>query len=202
MNDDPVELASDALRRLRGAMSGMEAPPSRRAAALDAYRNRPMRRRASTLAWAVAAIAAAVVLVIGGVYWMRPVPVPLKASLQPTAPPAPVQEVKAAEPSPAVATMAQRHPVAPPRAVAAKRTKRHPAQPPAEIATDFLAIPYAPPLYPGEGGQVIRVRLPRAAMSSVGLPAGENGWLEHVPADIVVGGDGIARAVRFVGFTK
>ena len=55
---------------------------------------------------------------------------------------------------------------------------------------------------PGEGGQVIRVTLPRSAMRTVGLPVPENGWYERVPADVVLGQDGVARAVRFVKFER
>jgi len=71
-------------------------------------------------------------------------------------------------------------------------------QEPAEIATQFMALPYAPPFDPADGGQVVRVRLPRAAMRTVGLPIDEDRWHERVPADVVLGQDGVARAVRFV----
>ena len=46
--------------------------------------------------------------------------------------------------------------------------------------------------------QVVRVRLPRSAMRSVGLPVNEDRWMEQVPADVLLGQDGVARAVRFV----
>jgi hypothetical protein len=59
-------------------------------------------------------------------------------------------------------------------------------------------LPYAPPIDVNDEAQVIRVRLPRSAMRTVGLPVNEDRWFERVPADVLLGQDGIARAVRFV----
>jgi hypothetical protein len=200
MKDEPVELASEALRRLRAAMSGMEAPPATRAAALEAYRNRAPRRRTGTLLWIIAAVAAGVAFVVAGSRWVEraPAPAPVQAIVKPPAPPATVAKIVESMPP---RTVVQRRPAARPRAVVAKKPAPIPPRA-TEVATDFLPIPFAPPLDPSEGGQVIRVRLPRAAMSSVGLPVSDNNWRDRVPADVVVGGDGIARAVRFVGFAK
>lgn len=70
------------------------------------------------------------------------------------------------------------------------------------MATAFFALPYAAPLAPDDAGQVVRVTLPQSAMRSVGLPVNEERWYDRVPADVVLGQDGIARAVRFVKFAQ
>ena len=61
-----------------------------------------------------------------------------------------------------------------------------------------MAIPYAPPILENDRVEVYRVRMPRAAVAGYGLPI-EPGLLGgSVTADLAVGNDGIARAVRFV----
>ena len=47
-------------------------------------------------------------------------------------------------------------------------------------------------------GQVIRVQLPRSALFTIGMPVDVNRLDESIKADLVMGEDGIARAVRFV----
>ena len=70
----------------------------------------------------------------------------------------------------------------------------------AEIATEFIPLAYSGGLTAGEFGQVVRVQLPRSALASLGLPANSNVGREgeRVTADVVLGHDGLARAVRFV----
>ena len=46
--------------------------------------------------------------------------------------------------------------------------------------------------------QVIRVQLPRSTLTSFGFPVNAERWNEPVKADVVMGHDGIARAIRFV----
>jgi hypothetical protein len=42
------------------------------------------------------------------------------------------------------------------------------------------------------------VELPRSALLSFGLPVDPDRASERVKADVLVGGDGVARAIRFV----
>jgi hypothetical protein len=69
-----------------------------------------------------------------------------------------------------------------------------------EIVTDFLPLAYSS--VPLSGGQLIRMEVPRAALTSFGLTppdAAEAGQAAGtVLADVIVGDDGLARAVRFV----
>ena len=89
-------------------------------------------------------------------------------------------------------------------AVPAWRSSRAPAapRPPAtavEVTTPCLALPYSS--VPISGGQLVRLEVPRAALVSFGLapiePA-DTGVSATVLADVLVGDDGLARAVRFV----
>lgn len=67
-----------------------------------------------------------------------------------------------------------------------------------EIATDFLPLSYGSDLTQLEGGQVVRVELPRAALQSLGLPMNVERAGERVKADVLIGSDGVARAIRFI----
>jgi hypothetical protein len=77
--------------------------------------------------------------------------------------------------------------------------ERAPALTEREIATEFLPVGLG--LYPGGGefSQLIRVRLRREEMVHFGLPAFDaESAGEWVNADVAIGEDGLARAIRFV----
>jgi hypothetical protein len=60
---------------------------------------------------------------------------------------------------------------------------------------DFIAVPYTPPLAQGELVRVVHADLVPEALASLGIdvdPASSS----NVPADLVIGEDGIPRAVR------
>jgi len=67
-----------------------------------------------------------------------------------------------------------------------------------EIATDYIPIGYGTPLAPNEFAQIIRVSVPRSDMARFGLPIQFDTGPERVTADVVLGEDGVARAIRFV----
>jgi hypothetical protein len=67
-----------------------------------------------------------------------------------------------------------------------------------EIATDFLPMSYGSTANLQDGGQMVRVELPRAAMASFGLPVNMDRANEKVKADVLLGVDGLAHAIRFV----
>jgi hypothetical protein len=69
-----------------------------------------------------------------------------------------------------------------------------------EVTTEFLPFPYAEGLSAGERIQLIHVRLPGEALTLFGLPSAVDPSAT-VPADVLLGQDGTARAVRFVRFT-
>ncbi|MGH9939594.1 MAG: hypothetical protein ACREAM_25415 [Blastocatellia bacterium] len=65
-----------------------------------------------------------------------------------------------------------------------------------ETVTDY--IPLTADATAVESGIVIRVEMSRSALIAMGLPVNAEGTDSRVKADVVVGDDGVARAVRFV----
>jgi hypothetical protein len=67
-----------------------------------------------------------------------------------------------------------------------------------EVTTDFFPLTYSS--VPAPGGQLVRMQVPRTALAtfgvaSFGVPGDRSAT---VMAEVVVGNDGLARAVRFV----
>ncbi len=62
----------------------------------------------------------------------------------------------------------------------------------------FIPLPNAESIAPDENVNVVRVEVPRSAMLAVGLPVSADQSMDLVEADIKMGSDGLARAVRFV----
>ncbi len=56
------------------------------------------------------------------------------------------------------------------------------------------------PAPPFERGQILRVDVPASAMRAVGLPVREERLADRVQADVLVGEEGMPRAIRFVSF--
>jgi hypothetical protein len=67
-----------------------------------------------------------------------------------------------------------------------------------EITTDFLLLSSVSRSAPMERGQLVRVRMPRSALVSFGLPMNAERAEIPIKADLLVGEDGVARAIRFV----
>ena len=68
----------------------------------------------------------------------------------------------------------------------------------AEITTDFMPVGYTSATTLQDGGQLVRVELPRFALVAFGLPMNVNRYDEKVKADVFFSADGMARAIRFV----
>lgn len=81
-------------------------------------------------------------------------------------------------------------------AAIAPRKVAHRKPPKREVTTDFYPLIDDPA--PFEGGELLRVSLPASAMRGVGLPVSEDRLTEMVQADVLVGQEGLARAIRFV----
>lgn len=62
----------------------------------------------------------------------------------------------------------------------------------------FIPLPNAPTLVANEEVNLVRVEVPRSAMMAVGLTVSEERALERVQADVMLGTDGLPRAVRFL----
>jgi hypothetical protein len=67
-----------------------------------------------------------------------------------------------------------------------------------EIATDFMPLGYVNSASLQDGGHIVRVELPRSALVRFGLPVNMDRMNEKVKADVWLGVDGLAHAIRFV----
>jgi hypothetical protein len=68
-----------------------------------------------------------------------------------------------------------------------------------EVVTAFYPLPYGSGLSLDDGWELVRVRMPVAALTAIGVPVvDEASATEFVKADVVLGDDGMARAIRFV----
>lgn len=67
-----------------------------------------------------------------------------------------------------------------------------------DIMTEYMPLTGGGSLSGMEGGQIVRVEVPRSALASFGIPMNAERAGERVKADVVLGYDGVARAIRFV----
>ena len=67
-----------------------------------------------------------------------------------------------------------------------------------ELATEYVPLTYAAYADETYSGHVMRVQVPRAALLTLGVPIGAEPSTELVKADVIVGDDGLARAIRLV----
>lgn len=67
-----------------------------------------------------------------------------------------------------------------------------------EIATDFMPLGDLSLVSFQDGGQIVRVKVRRSALVRFGLPVNMDRYNENVKADVLVGADGLAHAIRFV----
>ena len=66
------------------------------------------------------------------------------------------------------------------------------------VANGFIALPNAAAIGPNEDINMVRVEVPRSAMIALGFEVSpEQAW-QPVQADVMLGADGLARAVRFL----
>ncbi len=63
---------------------------------------------------------------------------------------------------------------------------------------EFIPLPNARRLAPNEEVNMVRVEMPRSAMIALGFTVPAERAEERVQADVVLGSDGLARAVRFL----
>ena len=186
------------LRVLAEEDQSKEAPERLEPALLQAFRRQastspaPARRPRWAFGFGLASVAAAILIVAAVAPGMlRRRPPPRRDTSIVARQPLPVPPVQTAQPSdPPSRPTHRKVSTAPARQAAARAQK--------EVATEFLPLTYGDNLIPLEGGQVVRIRLPRSALTSFGLPVNEERAGEHIKADVLLGQDGVARAIRFV----
>ena len=71
-------------------------------------------------------------------------------------------------------------------------------QRPPQVSSEFVPLFYGGDPQLLEAGQVWRVEMPRGALQSVGMPVVEESRAGRIQVDILLGEDGIARAIRLV----
>jgi hypothetical protein len=187
------------VRAVRAEIANEQAPAHVEQALRNAFRTQdraavlvmPQRKRRLT-SWKAAAIAAAILLAasIGAIVLVRSftdkdtlppqVNVPLTVPNSP-APSPKVQDVR--DQVTQVNTPRRR----------AKKVARH-----SEMVTEYFPLIEGDDLNSVEFTQVVRVELTPSALREVGLPSTYAAEGEFIKADVVLGNDGIARAIRFV----
>lgn len=118
---------------------------------------------------------------------------------EPARTPAPVK-TRVLRPLPEVA-IAQPAPV-PPKVARRRKTGVRAAKPLAEPEAPFVEIPYTIPLAPYERASVMRMEMPVAALIAAGLPVRTAHTDGRAQADVVVGEDGRAHAVRVISISS
>lgn len=83
-----------------------------------------------------------------------------------------------------------------PSPVASRR--RQPRSRATEVATEFFPLTFIADSAALETGHVVRVRIPRSALVTFGVLMNVDRAGELVKADVVIGDDGLARAIRFI----
>jgi hypothetical protein len=185
MSDEQVRRA---LQMLAAADRDLAAPP-----AVEERLKLAFRRQRKILVWKRTAIwtmaAAAAIVGIAVLRDAKPKQpaAPIVSQVQPPATGKPA--VKPPEVQQVVVSSSPKRPRAP---------RVQPVQ--REVVTEFFPlVDYAPPF---ERGELVRMRVPASTMRAVGLPVREDRLSDPVQAEVLVGQEGMARAIRFVGYSQ
>jgi hypothetical protein len=205
------EILTSGLQLLAEEMASHDAPPEIEQKLREAFRPRrvvvpmPVTRR-YTGYWVAAGIAAVLLIAVSVIALRSRTDPPKSMNAQQTEQPPikkeePSEELRPEESRPVFETPKVEEVVAQKRR---RRTVRRPANSAIanhvnrEIATDFMPLGYLNPATLQDGGQIIRVELPRSTLVNFGLPVNMDRYNEKVKADVLLGVDGMARAIRFV----
>jgi hypothetical protein len=171
-----------------------EASPLVEARLVAEFRVRKMRRRTRWLVAGAAAagLAAGILLTMGHSPSPRAAPARMPHMKTQRAPE--IATAPAPLPSPSVVLQAEPLRVKGRRPGGVARIERVPH----ETFTDFF--PLINPAPPFERGQLLRVNVPASAMRTVGLPVREEHLSDRIDADVLVGEEGMPRAIRFIRF--
>ena len=216
------EMLTRGLHSLAGDMNLLEAPASIEARLLGAFRQPqvvvPLSRKQPSRRYWLTAVAALFLIVLGlAVYsWRRSetpkdkfaaAPVGNQKEIAPTPIPEQANEVTVqSDNGKGDKSKPRRRPHSSfnPRALQAKNGAgnsrnsnilNHASN---EIATEFMPLGYLNASSLRDGGQIVRVEVPRTTMASFGIPVNMDRYNERVKADVLLGVDGVAHAIRFV----
>lgn len=106
--------------------------------------------------------------------------------------PSPVESVTVSKRSKEIVGISQKRSIRP-SAVTAERIGQTVAM--NETRTDFIPLSYAPD---AESGQIVRVKVSSAMLASLGLSDTVRRSGQLIDAEVLVGDDGLTRAIRFI----
>jgi hypothetical protein len=208
------ELLTRELQSLATEMNKLEAPAIVETKVLEAFRARrvvvPITVKRSNSRYWLAAVAAVLLIAISVVAlrWQLGADTPQESFAEKQLPSAPKQEPNDSQPTKqpsdenkyqAVNDSPQRierKPVRQPRV--RKPENASVANHTREIATDFIPLRTMNAASLQDGGQIVRMELPRSTLVNFGLPVNMDRYNEKVKADVIFGVDGLAHAIRFV----
>jgi hypothetical protein len=211
------ETLTRGLQMLAGDMESLEAPPAIELKLREAFRKHrvvaPVAVGSSFRSryWLVAVAAVLLLaMTVAAMWWRSDAPQQHIAEETPAKGPEVVNGPSAPAPAPKeVEYQAGNHePVEKPKRQFPKPVRRNvnrraPETPVAhhtttEIATDFVPLGDMNAAMLQDGGQIVRVKLRRSALVKFGFPVNMERYNENVNADVLIGVDGLARAIRFV----
>ncbi|HEU4510393.1 MAG TPA: hypothetical protein VFR78_19315 [Pyrinomonadaceae bacterium] len=208
------EMLTRGLQSLAGEMETVSAPANVEVALLEAFRAQrvvtPLTKKRSNAGYWLAAVAAMLLIVMSVVAlrWRNPNDVPQQAFKESQAPKQVETPVKPDNQLAKDTVEEERQVETPKRQIIRKPARRQvPVRRPEntvanhvgnEIATDFIPLGYMSPASLQDGGQIVRVELPRSALGRFGLPVNMERYNEKVKADVLFGVDGMAHAIRFI----
>ena len=188
MNKSTPNSLEDAIRRLRESDATRHAPDLLESQLLQAFRGHHAARKRRHRVWIPSAIAASLLFAVASQIDLTVVETPTihVSSIRPPQPlldPAPVN-VRSDKPK-----RRARRPVAPP-----PRPLSVASSGPVPSEREFVHIPYAPPFTTSDAGHVVRVNMAGSSARRMGIPV----LTDRVQADLVLGNDGLPRAIRVV----
>lgn len=204
-NDYEVNAAANAPFLYARIRARINAEPDSRGVALaeKTARQWNLRRWLGPWRWVAAGAALALLLLAGG-RWMRSSSSEERVAKTDSTPkvvvaptPSPVAIDTATATAPAPQALKEKPAAKVRRVIPAKSVRVEAAEEEIEIATDYLPLTYVANSEE-QSGQVMRVEMPRSAMLALGLPVEDEPTGERVKADVIVGDDGLALAIRFV----
>jgi len=204
------EMLTRELKALASEMNQLAAPDSVETEVLEAFRARkvvtPLAFRRPNVSYWLAAVAAVLLIAVSVVAfrWRMKdeTPPPRIAKEYPrhdeTITPMPVHQPPKDVEYGMVANFPKRNERKLIRTPRVRRSENLPVANHAEIATDFIPLRPMNAASFQDGGQIVRVELPRSALASFGLPVNMDRYNEKVKADVIFGVDGMAHAIRFI----
>ena len=208
------ETLTRGLQLLAADMESLSAPPEMESKLREAFRSRstvvPLAARSVRPRYWWAAVAAVLLLAmtVAAAWWrsttsqqevanQTPPKKQVEVPKSPVEPPAPKPvEYNAVNEPPKPQTLPKSvHRNTTPRRAPETAMANHVTN---EIATDFMPLGDFNPASLQDGGQIVRVKVGRTTLVRFGLPVNMDRFNENVKADVLVGSDGLAHAIRFV----